>query len=324
MSRHIPAKRSFGNAEDIISVTARPQLDWIKRTVNAAQGHHETVRGHLFQAAATTPILDLGSLAVLPVEVLTMISLELDVQSAFRFSHTCRGTRGLLSHTRSIRQLGEHALECIWALLRTRTADGITLDDLFSTMTQYTCGLCGQYGGFLSLLTLKRCCHRCALSAEEMGIVSVYEVTKRAYLSTSTVKRFGPTMITHVPVRTFGRRKRRGNQYGRKFLTLLASCKSLLDQYPERVKSIDVLQELRLNAVTSLPYLNTSTGRAEVGVFCKSCKLSVMKRVHYSHDGFLDHFRQCAKAQELWVSRRQGKTSMRDRSDGEGARHTRN
>lgn len=75
-------------------------------------------------------------------------------------------------------------------------------------------------------------------------------------------------------------------------------------------------------ATTALPYLDRASGRVEEGISCSGCQVSlevtlteesrlrpdglgIRDRV-YSHEGFIGHFRECMKAQEVWKLRKNG------------------
>ena len=107
------------------------------------------------------PTSDLGDLSVLPEEVLAMIALNLDIDSFRHFRQVNRQARFIATAIPQYQQVLQHGLEGVNALLRTGLSHAFSYDDLYKTLISPSCELCGEFGGFLFLLTCTRCCYNC-------------------------------------------------------------------------------------------------------------------------------------------------------------------
>ncbi|KGO72685.1 hypothetical protein PITC_056710 [Penicillium italicum] len=78
---------------------------------------------------------------------------------------------------------------------------------------------------------------------------------------------------------------------------------------------------LRYMVTTSLPYLDVESGGIQYGICCSGCQIALEKALGssriqsnacalrdkvYSHDEFMEHFRECREAQNLWKLSHQG------------------
>ena len=76
-----------------------------------------------------------------------------------------------------------HGLNLFCALLRTRIAIGIPLLDFYNALCTKACSLCGEFGGFISLLAWKRCYFKCLMEAPEIQVQTPNSVRKQFHLT---------------------------------------------------------------------------------------------------------------------------------------------
>lgn len=281
-------------------------------TVHPSQ--HEGVRSTVFQRLGRPQNYDLGRLGRLPFEIVSLICLELDVSSAFRFSHVNRTAREVLSSAREFRQLGTHALECLCALLRTGLAPHVGVLDVYSALTTQHCVLCGgSFGGFCFLPTATRCCLTCIASAPATQMSYLSRVADTAGCSRTDLERRLPVLHT-LPD---SRRHIVAAQHA-----LQALQKAGLEDPEETISRWPDSLTLRLQAATTLPFLDRATGQVESGVSCKGCQIAFegdysdhhleLRDRFYSKSGFLEHFDECEAAQKLWASSQQGTAPVQE------------
>lgn len=100
-----------------------------------------------------SPQTDLGLLERLPLELLQVGLLQLDLRSLINFRMVNR--RGLLT-VDSIPQFDsimEHAQIAVRAALAIRTAPWITCKQLYDALRTTKCKSCGDFGGYIYMLT---------------------------------------------------------------------------------------------------------------------------------------------------------------------------
>ncbi|KAK4242442.1 magnesium transporter NIPA-domain-containing protein [Achaetomium macrosporum] len=256
---------------------------------------------------------DLGRLGRLPLEILSLICLSLDVESAVRFSHVNRTAREILASIREFRHLRVHALECLCVLLRTRVASHIDISTLYSVLTARNCSLCNSFGGFFFFPTVKRCCLACIAHAPEMRVTYLSRLADATGVSAGELEKRLPVVRTlhggFKSVVTVQHALDSMRENGVKDL------KAAVSRWPDSLT-------LRYQATTSLPVVDRRKGEVEYGVSCKGCELAYeshfsdenleLRDRFYSREAFLQHFEQCNAAQKLWVSSRGGTAPVKE------------
>lgn len=96
--------------------------------------------------------------------------LRLDVHSLFKFRQSNRRPRHAVDSLKQYQMIALHGLNLFCALLRTRLAVGISLLDFHNALCLKSCSLYGKFGGFMSLLTWKRCCFKYLKEAPETQV----------------------------------------------------------------------------------------------------------------------------------------------------------
>ncbi|GKU05061.1 cyclin f-box [Fusarium langsethiae] len=261
-----------------------------------------------------TSNVGLGYFDQLPTELLDDILFRLDTQSLFRFRQINLRSRQTIDSLNKYQAIVSHGLNLFCALLRTRLAADVSLLDFYNALCTKGCSLCGDFGGFMSLLTWKRCCFKCLRDAPEMQVDTLDYVQKRFCLTETESARLR-SFKTLPGIYTMGE----------SMFELRAAVASVhqasLIRSPQVPPKSGLVQSKRFNYMGScaLPYYDETTGNVEHGISCAGCQLALEKRIIgsrtrqaddtrklYARDGFLEHFRWCEQAQLLWRTSDQG------------------
>ncbi|KAK4153743.1 magnesium transporter NIPA-domain-containing protein [Chaetomidium leptoderma] len=306
-----PAPRP--DADAILSVASYNRTEFELPAVTVHRSQHDAVRSSVFHSFGQARDFDLGHLGRLPFEIVSLICLELDVSSAFRFSHVNRTTRDVLASIREFRHLRKHALESLCVLMRTGLASHVDVLDLHTALTTQNCALCGAFGGFVFLPTAARCCLTCIASAPEMQVSYLSRLADAARVPAGELERRLPVLHT-LPD---SRKRIVAVQHGLDALreSGVADAEATVSRWSDSLT-------LRFQAATSLPSLNRATGEAQSGVSCKGCQLAFesdfsddhleLRDRFYSKTEFVAHFEECRPAQKLWASSAEGTASAEE------------
>lgn len=299
------------NSDAILRVTSYHRRDLDCAVVIAKPGQHDQVRLSLFKILGASGGLGLGRLQRLPLELLSSIGLRLDVHSALAFSQANRSTREIIASIPQYRQLGKHAIEGLWALFRTGLARHIGISTLHSTLSTERCVICGSFGGFVFLPTAARCCFHCIESAPALRVVSLHSFCKASGLLAARLTMSHPVLLSLPGTYSSDETQQKRRRYlvsGYHAFELLATNG---DKDPRAIlDKLSGSRAWRCMASTRLPYVSLATGESQIGRSCKGCQIAMeanmcdenfsrRERV-YSREGFLDHFRDCEEAKDLW------------------------
>ncbi|CCT70407.1 uncharacterized protein FFUJ_06378 [Fusarium fujikuroi IMI 58289] len=299
----------------IIRTAAYHRKDFCLSVIWFSPAKHVNIRQSIATPFQQTSSAGLGSLDRLPLELLHDTLLRLDVYSLFKFRQTNRRSREAVDSLKQYQMIVLHGLNLFCALLRTRLAVGISLLDFYNALCLKSCSLCGEFGGFMSLLTWKRCCFKCLKEAPETQVQTLSAARKEFHLTKVDLSQlksfkilsgiFDGGICTREP-QTTGQVYATSSERRRKF-NFMGSC--------------------------ALPYYEKVSGNAEHGISCAGCQLALEKDIIgskgekwasesrdkvYARDGFLEHFKWCEQAQLLWESSCEG--NRRPAELPEGAR----
>lgn len=289
--------------------------------------HHDKVRHSVFrEMESSAPSLrpsGLGILQRLPTEMVLLILLRLDLRTALALSHTNRGTRQLLASLPEYRRLGEHALKPLWALYRTGLAPHVDIATLHSSLTVEKCANCSSFGDFLFLPTVSRCCFDCLGSAQSFHVLPQRRLHKAVASLYKQPEDISPALLT---------------QPG--YYTLMKKFKSMRRYLVSEPHALEILRSAgvvdmtvatrepyghsiwRCMAATAFPHLDISTGKVQRGLTCRGCCVAMdaypcfdndyRQDQVYSRTAFLDHFKECQEAKDLWESTKNGTTVAKE------------
>lgn len=107
------------------------------------------------------PCHGLGQLEILPLEILQMVLLPLDIQSITQFRRINRQARLVVDQIPQYKQIIAHAPASIRGCLSIGTGSSFSCQDLYDTLRTADCDSCGDFGGYLYLITCRRVCFLC-------------------------------------------------------------------------------------------------------------------------------------------------------------------
>ncbi|KAF5026925.1 hypothetical protein F66182_955 [Fusarium sp. NRRL 66182] len=308
-------------ADAIVQIAAYHRKDYPLSVIWFSPREHVDIQPSIATPFRRTSNAGLGSLDRLPPELLHDTLFRLDMHSLFKFRQSNLRSRQTVDSLKQYQMVVLYGLNLFCALLRTRLAIGISLHDFYNALCTKSCSLCGEFGGFIFLLTWTRCCFECLGEAPETQVQSLAAVQKQFHLTKAelgqltcfktlpgiysmdeSVHKSRITIVSlHRAISTFRRQPQ-----------ALARAQS---SSSERNKKFGFM------ASCALPYYDKRSGKVEHGVSCAGCQLALEKDIIgtrgekwaseardkvYAQSGFLEHFRWCEQAQLLWGSSDKG------------------
>ncbi|KAF2789271.1 hypothetical protein K505DRAFT_96613 [Melanomma pulvis-pyrius CBS 109.77] len=270
------------------------------------------------------PTTSLGDLDRLPLELINEICLQLDIVSLLYLRQTNARARHVINALHEYQIVTTHALDPLYALLRTRSASRVTLLGFYRLLCTQSCSLCkDQYGDLVYLPTWNRCCSNCVRSgAPELYLVTLTTVKRVLHLSKTSLAKL-PAFTTLPGIYSMDERS-----YSSR--TTIVPTQSALSAYSEENGGTgpgrDLLNKLHdrpvltFMACCAIPSYNPQTHQIENGISCAGCQLALQDGIStgmgewacdvrdmvYSRDGFLKHFVWCEQAQVLWLGSNNG------------------
>lgn len=107
------------------------------------------------------PTASLGALDRLPIELLQEILIQLDLSTFMAFRCTNRRAKELADHLPQYKAITTNARNALRGILRIGTSRWITCKSLFEKLRTSACEHCGDFGGYLYILTCRRVCFLC-------------------------------------------------------------------------------------------------------------------------------------------------------------------
>ena len=305
----------------IVRVTTYHRKDYCQSVIWFSPREHIGIRLSIATPFRRTSNIGLGSLDRLPLELLYDILLRLDMYSLFNFRQTNLSSRQTVDSLKQYQMVVSHGLNLFCALLRTRLAIGVSLFDFYDALCTKACALCGEFGGFISLLTWTRCCFTCLQEAPETQLQTRAAARKQFHLTKAKLNqlRSFKTLPGIYSMRESVHKSR---------ITVVSVHQAILVSGQQshalaQAKSTTSGQDQKFNFMGScaLPYYDRRIDRIEHGMSCAGCQLALEKDIIgyrgerwafearnkvYAQDGFLEHFRWCEQAQLLWKSSNEG------------------
>lgn len=297
----------------------------------------QTLLNSPYASSAFIPALPLGTMAILPNEVILAIVNELDIESCFNLRKVSRMGREMVGNTLEFGRIVTHAPACLQAMLQTGVARWYTFRDLDHIMSLRDCELCHKLAAYVYLPTLTKACDRCITLCNRFATMKLAFFAEGACLpekASSTMRQ----IREHMPIvktipgkyhhwKTLGNRSFDMVCFHQTFKVMVATgaADSLkLDCDTLRAREDFIARRM---VTAPLPYYNKDTQEVETPLICKGCAItrhSERKRQHTEkgylgcvwyytgdHDksGLLEHFGRCSEAQKLWALSKDGTVS---------------
>ena len=276
---------------------------------------------------------DLGTLDILPLEVLQQVLAQLDLRSFMNFQYLNHMSGAVAESVPEYKAVVKNATNALRGIISVGLGEWITCEMLFDELCTEKCVQCGDFGGFLYLLTCERVCYRCFANEKK------YLPLRRSH----AVRKFG---INRQTLKTLPRMRSIPGSYSTKrfhvsekilLIDREATHQAGVDLYgssaameaytalvltrkqreyikragkdwrvrrPETEDPRDAHEEnpLRFMAVVRAPWLKRASQEIEWGFHCCGCAtggewhLPVNQRL-FTVSSFNEHVRECRKAQ---------------------------
>ncbi|KAG8668428.1 hypothetical protein FPOAC1_007807 [Fusarium poae] len=305
-------------ADAIVRTASYHRRPYFSSVIWFTPSEHDDVRPWIATPFQRTSNAGLGSLDQLPTELLHDILFRLDLYSLLKLRQTNLRSRQTIDSLKKYQVLVSHGLNLFCALLRTRIALQVSLSDFYDALCTKVCSLCGEFGGFMSLLTWKRCCFDCLRDAPEIRVRTLASVRKQFRINKAELAQMNS-------FKTLPGEYTLDDKVLKSRVTVVSIHQaSLICRQPLPVRGqSDFERIMKYNFMGScaLPYYDKTTGDVEYGVSCAGCELALGISIArlgpnewlanardkvYARDGFLKHFQWCEQAQLLWRTSDEG------------------
>ncbi|KAJ3466587.1 hypothetical protein MRS44_004151 [Fusarium solani] len=324
--------------QDVLRVCSYHRTDFALALVHT-RPHKMQAIATLLQTYFTTPSpfkhdppFRLGVLDLLTPELIVIILLQLDTVSYLQFRRVNRHARVIATRLHEYKLVSTHGLEGLVAILRTKLGECFTIKDLYRPLVTYSCKVCGGFGCFLYLPDCTRCCLPCLSEAPELRMTNVSNLVTQ-FSPVEGLTEYHQRELRPVlhPVRgKYCLQSYRSVRTGRQLMPtrqVVARLRSL--DVPEKAIEAAVYrmadwESNRFASAAMYPWYNAQRGEADRGVNCRGIQLHLERivppgmvepedeRKHrdqvFLRAGFLQHFKTCSFAQDLWARRDDGTT----------------
>ena len=279
-----------------------------------------------YGSSISTPVSDLGDLEYLPVEIICEIARLLDISSLFSLSHVNRRGRQVITSIPELALVTKLAHRALRTLFDAKLAQCFTITDLSGALSIENCHFCDNFGGHLYLPSLTRCCINCRRIFQPLPISALEPYVSEQQLRDMSI----PVMQAHL---TSFFSERFKNQR----VWLVDSEAITRIQVMGGLPALKLSKGTRYNigydhnqiryqtvAAPMLPHVDPRSWKAQHGVMCHGCRVGLYRakwfrmpktdvvaarklmEVVYSNEGLIKHFAECAEAQEIWASSKDG------------------
>ncbi|WEW57314.1 hypothetical protein PRK78_002779 [Emydomyces testavorans] len=117
-----------------------------------------------------------GDLGWIPLEILHEICTHLDLASLENLRSASTSCQIMVDSCLLLRRLEEHASETLEIMKVTGVSSYHTIAQIYNEFCQPLCRICGNFGPYLFLPTLIRCCHNCHYSSQKLCVAPFADV----------------------------------------------------------------------------------------------------------------------------------------------------
>jgi hypothetical protein len=281
-------------------------------------------------------VYDLGALDTLPVELLDGILCQLDLRTLTDFRRVNRRAIELVNALPSYKAIITHIPNALTGILAIRAGRWIMCRTLFEKLCAPTCEECGDFGGYLYLITCKRVCFLCFTHEKAYLPLSSRAACREFGLKSGIVETL-PHMLVVPGTYAPNMKKASGTilidyQSALCAGVLLHGSVNAMEKYVSRAKARDMeAYEKRLNAskrsgarvrlpyssdsvdlnsanpfryvaIVRVPWLDRPAREIEWGFHCSGCENSNRLPLHYRRQfttlSFDEHLIQCGRIQD--------------------------
>lgn len=280
-------------------------------------------------AANALPTTNIGALDALPLELLQEIFGQLDLRTLTNVRYVNRRATELVDSLPQYRAITTHARNALRGILGIGTGRWITCSLLYEKMCTLGCEECGDFGGYLYLLTCKRVCFLClsrdalylplspnrarrkfGLEQEDIKALPCMRVIRGIY-SPNRKKVASPCILVDHESALRAGISRHGslssmNEYvsdkeAQKLhaynAKIEAARQSGSSTRPGRLAELNPFDgqsgnPFRFVAIARVPWLNRASNQVELGFYCAGCRKSSRPPLHWRRKFVLTSFNE--------------------------------
>ena len=283
--------------------------------------------------ACRMPNTSLNTLDLLPIELLHAILPILDLQSLSNFQRVNRRATAVLKAVPEYRAVATYARTALVGSYSIGTSRFITCRDLYTVLCTADCEFCGDFAGFLYILTCKRVCFICLSQDERCLPLRRSHAVRRFGLERKSVDKL-PHMRSIPGTYSPNRKRAKGRlllvdfDSARCAGIAIHGCTTAMEQHvassmteelqsynartlagtgrrTRRLRTEDIFDAksgnaLRFMAIVRLPHLDSISQNLEYGSHCVGCrKASRSRSMHwrrkFTQESFITHLRLCGQ-----------------------------
>jgi len=261
------------------------------------------------------PTVGIGQLDRLPTELIWRILPHLDLASLDSLRQVNRRAREIAITLPELCRIAKVAGNVLLALVATELAQYWTIHDVDDVLLTETCE-CGEYASLVFLPALTKVCLPCLqtpMFRSDLRLWTINSDKLRARLEKSNLHPIMHTLAGHYGKEDEGEEREYRERY---FCTTGGST----------IKSVGMYDRSPYSAAITMPYVDGAVigaGRKVChGVRCRGCKsqseklpssddeshpgweqwrIQQLAERRYSFEGYLEHFRWCLEAQQIWL-----------------------
>ncbi|CAG9987352.1 unnamed protein product [Clonostachys byssicola] len=279
-----------------------------------------TLDGNLPPVEALLPregTATIGTLSRLTRECLHIIFNQLDIDAIINFQSTSHGSLAFISSLPTYAAISKHARNAIRGARIIGTSHRTTCPELYRKLRQSTCDNCGEFGGYIYLVTFKRLCLLCLSTHLSFLPVGRQWACRYFGLDSSTVNSL-PRLLT-----LGGRYSPEGVRLQNK--QILVDYDAAREAGIARHGSLEEMEAyvaaargragrrrgppdgkagnpLRFAAVVRFPWYDEASGELEWGFHCRGCEKSEQRsalcRKKYNVTSFRRHIQTYGPVQD--------------------------
>jgi hypothetical protein len=282
------------------------------------------------------PKHDLGTLENLPLELLSLILVQVDLRSLTDFRRINNRAMQVVDSVLEYQLVRQHAPDSIRGILTVELGSHISIQTLFNTLKESKCEDCGDFAGYIYLLTCKRVCFLCLYEKQRYFPRSIPEaarqfgVPRRLFASMPTVNSipgcYSPntykrkarfTLLDSESARQIGIAHHGSTEKMEQYVVEAEQKKSVAYQQRVAVASNPSSRRRpgtsvregrpsdprRFMGVVRAPWINLSTNAVEWGFHCVGCEDKHIDRpLHwrrkYCVETFNAHIEECGSVHD--------------------------
>lgn len=285
-----------------------------------------------------SPQYGLGVLDRLPLEIIHLTLLQLDMESLSDFRRVNKRARLITESIPQYKRILVHAPTAVRGCLNIKTARFFSCRDLYEKLSTAECDSCGDFGGYLYLVTCRRVCFLCftekpdylpilrkdairkfGLRSEHLASLPCMKSFPGCYSPRELKCRQRQTLFDYSSARQAGiavhgsissmekhaseMASHRLAAYNTKLSLNRANGTNLRPPRSEDAFDGYSSNPKRFMGIIRAPFFNPQTGFSDWGFHCMACKphhycRPLHWRRKYTVQSFQDHIRECGEIKE--------------------------